>query len=269
MASVYRPTYTKPVPRDAEIVTRKGKSYARYRDREGKLRTEPLTVTDCTKMLLKQKKWRIEYKDARGVRPRIAGYPDRQATEQLPSELERRAAREQSGLVDKYVEHRKRPLSEHVTDWHQSLLDKGTTGKHADLVRGRALRVVEGCGFVFWPELSASRVQAFVAERRNGGLSVQTGNFYLQAIKQFCRWMTQDGRAPDSPLAHLKGGNVHLDRRHDRRAFDDVELRRLLETSRSGPTRFGMMGPDRATLYRLAVETGLRAGEIRSLTPRS
>src|SRR5262249_25826141 len=32
------------------------------------------------------------------------------------------------------------------------------------------------------------------------------------------------------------------------------------------PDRFGMTGPDRAMLYRLAVETGLRAGELCSLT---
>ncbi len=30
-------------------------------------------------------------------------------------------------------------------------------------------------------------------------------------------------------------------------------------------TRKGMSGPERAMLYRLAVETGLRAGELRSL----
>ncbi len=37
----------------------------------------------------------------------------------------------------------------------------------------------------------------------------------------------------------------------------------------SGPERFGMTGRERAMLYRLAVETGLRAGEIRSLTRAS
>ncbi len=217
----------------------------------------------------KTRKWYVEHRDAQGIRRRQAGYTDRKATEQLASELERRAAREQSGLVDKYAEHRKRALSDHITDWHKSLLDKGTTRKHADLVRGRALRVVEGCGFVFWPDLSASRVQAFIGSLRTEGRSVQTGNFYLQAVKQFSRWMVQDGRAPESPVAYLKGGNVRLDRRQDRRAFGDDELRSLLETTRNATTRFKMTGSGRALLYRLAAETGLRAGEIRSLTPQS
>jgi integrase len=47
------------------------------------------------------------------------------------------------------------------------------------------------------------------------------------------------------------------------------ELRRLLDAARTGPERSGMCGEDRALLYWLAVETGLRAGELRSLTPES
>ena len=66
--------------------------------------------------------------------------------------------------------------------------------------------------------------------------------------------------------AHLQGGNARTDRRHDRRALGDDELVNLLDVTRRGPTRFGMAGPDRAMLYTLAVETGLRAGELRSLT---
>ena len=80
MASIYKPTYTKPIPPGAEIVTRKGTRYARVRDRRGKLRSEPLTK-DGTKLLVEQKKWRIEYADANGIRQRVAGYTDRKATE--------------------------------------------------------------------------------------------------------------------------------------------------------------------------------------------
>ncbi len=113
------------------------------------------------------------------------------------------------------------------------------------------------------------KVQGFLATLRGQGLSVQTANFHLQAVKQFARWMVQDGRARESPIAHVKGGNVNVDRRHGRRAFGEVEFRRILETIRTGPTRFGITGPQRALLYRLAVETGFRAAEIRSLVARS
>jgi integrase len=108
---------------------------------------------------------------------------------------------------------------------------------------------------------------------RNGGkgISAQTFNFYLQAIKQFCKWMVDDRRAGESPVKHLRGLNVRTDRRHDRRSLDPGEIKRLLKATRAAPNRFGMgmTGYERALLYRLTVETGLRRNELKSLTVSS
>jgi len=90
--------------------------------------------------------------------------------------------------------------------------------------------------------------------------------FYLQAAKQFFRWCVRDGRLSDNPLSHLPSMNVRTDRRHDRRALDAQALQLLLDAARKGPERFGMDPDSRATMYQLAVETGLRASELRSLT---
>ncbi len=68
---------------------------------------------------------------------RTPGFTDKQATQQLASDLEKQAARDASGLIDRFHEHRKRPLSEHVKDWRTALLAKGGTETHADLVTGR------------------------------------------------------------------------------------------------------------------------------------
>jgi len=221
---------------------------------------------DGRRVTRKSRKWYIEYRNGQDIRRRVPGFSDKQATQQLASDLERQAAREQVGLVDRFTEHRKRPLAEHAADWRESLLAKGDTDKQSNQLTNRVRRILDGCRFTSWPDLSASKVQAYVAELRDGGLSIQTCNFYLQAVKQFARWCVRDGRAADSPLSHLRGGNVRTDRRHDRRALTDPELRKLLDTTRRAPTRFRMTGPDRARLYQLAVETGLRASELRSLT---
>lgn len=99
-------------------------------------------------------------------------------------------------------------------------------------------------------------------------MSAQTFNFYLQAIKQFGKWMVQDQQASESPFEHLKGVNVRTDRRHDRRALEPDEIRRLLEATATAPMRYGMSGCERYLLYRFAAETGLRANEIRNLKVR-
>jgi len=96
-------------------------------------------------------KWHVEYRDAQGIRRRVPGYTDKAATQQLASELERSAAREQSRLVDRFAVHRKRPLAEHLTDWRASLLAKSVTEKHAELtVRRASGRLPLSAAFVYF-----------------------------------------------------------------------------------------------------------------------
>ena len=92
------------------------------------------------------------------------------------------------------------------------------------------------------------------------GISAQTFNFYLQAVKQFCRWMVKDRRASELPLAHLEPLNVQTDRRHDRRELTEEELPRLLAATRtSDRVCRGLTGRDRYHLYATACGTGFRA----------
>ena len=264
----------------------------------------------------KTARWYIEIR-LDGRPRRVPGFTDRKATEALGRTIEALARckaggeRPDAGLV-KWIEGLPRrlrdvlqriglldgcraaalePLLAHldgVTDaegrvalvgFRQALAAKGASAAYADLVAGRARRVIEDCGFVFLTDVSASKVMAYLEGLRadvtdargtvKRGLSAQTSNFHLAALKQFCRWMVRDGRASESPVAHLDGLNVRTDRRHDRRALTVDEVRRLLAATAAGPERFGMTGAARALLYRVAVETGLRRGELASLTRAS
>jgi len=119
-------------------------------------------------------KWYVEYHDAQGIRRRVPGYTDKAATQQLASELERNAERRRAGLVDEFAEHRKRPLGDHLSDWHGALVARGTSRDHADLVKSRVQRALTACGFVHPAEVCASRLQAYLGKLRDDGLSVQT-----------------------------------------------------------------------------------------------
>ena len=228
--------------------------------------TYPVTARDGQRTRRKSKKWYISYRDEHGTIRRVAGFTDKSATLQRAAELELNVERRQVGLTSELDEHRRRPLSEHLADWHKSLIDKGTTRKHADLVKCRAERIVKDCRFFRWSDISASAVQGFLATLRDEDLSAQTRNFYLGAIKQFFRWLVLDRRAETNPLQHLQAENVRVDRRHDRVDFSVEELHRLLAAAAAGPTIRHVPGPERALSYRLAAETGLRADEVRSLT---
>jgi len=157
----------------------------------------------------------------------------------------------------------------HLADHHAALLAKGVTRDRADLVRTRVNKVLRLTKAEHISHLSPSAVQGAIAAIREKGLSLQTCNDTLRAMKQLSRWLWRDGRAREHTLVHLTGFNVALDRRHDRRALTDDELTRLIAAAEQGRKVLGMTGPDRAMLYRLAIGTGFRANELRSLTPES
>jgi len=192
------------------------------------------------------------------------------------------------GLLDAKQIAVGKALSKHLNDFEQFLLAKGNTDHHVKTTVSRIRRVFDGCKFNVWADISASKVQQIISSLHKqikvadtkivhgkkvkakklkdlGEISAKSKNYYLGAVKQFCRWMTQDGRAGESPLEHLKNLNTQTDARHSRRALELDEIRGLLETAKAAPERFGMTGYERAMLYRLAVETGLRAKELRSL----
>ena len=133
----------------------------------------------------------------------------------------------------------------------------------------RAKAVIENCKFAKMSDISASKVQRYLAGRRRDGLSIRSGNFYLQAVKQFCRWLAADNRTVENPLAYLAGQNPKTDIRHARRALTVEESDRLMEHTIGGETHSGMTGKERAMLYALSVTTGLRASELASLTWQS
>jgi len=121
--------------------------------------------------------WYVKYRDGDGIERRVKGYKDKEATRQLAARLAKEAELAREGVVDRFKEHRKTPLIRHLKEYKASLLNKGTTEKQACLVFNRAKAVIQNCGFLFIADVSASKVQAHLAERRRDGLGIRTSNF--------------------------------------------------------------------------------------------
>lgn len=265
MAAIFKQTYTKPLLANAEIFTRKGRRFARFKNANGRTITASLTKAGNA-YRLESRKWYIEFIDAGGKRKRVPGYVDKDATNQKAAELEKQAAREESGLIDRFSHHRKRPLKEHLEDFRKHLQAKNDTPKQVKQVCNRAAWIFKACRFETAPDLSAARVEDYLAERRAAGLSIQTSNHYLGSIKSFTRWLVRDGRRVDYPLVHLGTLNVETDRRHDRRALPDEQFGALIEVTRTGQPFRKFSGSDRAMLYLTAAYTGFRKSELVSLS---
>lgn len=219
--------------------------WAKYRDATGKLKKECLKVRDesvARRMLIK---------------------------------IEDRVERERAGLVDSHLEQIKRPLSEHVDEWVASFDERITEKRRIEMPQ-RVRKLVCMAG---WKKLTditeKSTVEALnklrgsdkATNKRLAG--AQTWNHYLAHIKQFVRWCVPE-RLEVNPIAKIKRHNVEMDVRHERRQLSEDEQRRLLEcTAKSCRVLFELDGPSRALLYKLALATGFRRGELQSLTQDS
>jgi hypothetical protein len=91
------------------------------------------------------------------------------AAQQILAELVRKAELGRVGICDPFEKHRKRPLLEHLADFEADLKAKGDTLKQVRLKIGRIRRLLGACQFVFLPDLSASRVQQYLADLRENG----------------------------------------------------------------------------------------------------
>lgn len=242
-----------------------------YKDRNGKKRTA--------------QKWYVDFIDHRQVRRRTPGFTDKGQTELLGRKIEKLVVCRQNNeppdkslsewiehlpirLRDKFVQFdlldsKKAaaavPLAEHLEDFRR-LLKTGNTEKYVNVTCTRLERVFDACKFKYFSDIQASKIKEYIASL---DISSNTYNFYLQVVKQFCKWMVKDQRAAESPVEYLDRLRTT---EGDRRALDFDEVCSLLVATEKAPTRFGMTGHERAVLYLLAIETGLWVRELQSLT---
>ena len=131
-------------------------------------------------------------------------------------------------------------------------------------------KLIDDCGAKHIGDLTDAAVMSAIGTMRTGGAGLQTCNHYIRGIKQFSRWLKAQKRTPDDALADLAGFNAATDRRYVRREMTPEEMAYLLRTVETYTTvNHNMPGPDRAMAYRVALRTGFRARELRSLTPAS
>jgi len=275
MATVYRRKRSYPIPVGAELVTLRNRRYARWTDdKTGKLERAPLNAAE-DKVIVESEFYTVQYFDHNGKRRKVyTRYADKDAAQQYANKLEKEAEDRRRGLIDdkaeQYAAHARRVLTGHLEDFEQYLRDKQNSNKHIDLLCSRLAKLIDDCEAEYIANLTEAAVMEAIGAMRAGGASLQTCNHYLRGVKQFSRWLQRQKRTPDDPLAALAGFNAATDRRYVRRELTPEEMAYLLRTVESYTTAMhNMPGPDRAMAYRVALGTGFRAKELRSLTPAS
>jgi len=197
----------------------------------------------------------------------LSGQVDQKWLEQLPAKMRDKLI--EFGLINskRLSNHLGKPLTDHLIDFHRGLTAGGCSQQYAEQVKERIGFIFAACGFRTWTDIDANMVLTFLDDlRTKNGIGQRSFNYYLKACKRFCRWMIKERRASaPNPLDHLSYIK-QTEFRNKRRALTLDEQFKLLEATEAAPARFNLTGHERALVYCLALQAGLRAGEIRSLT---
>src|SRR5262249_49332220 len=126
---------------------------------------------------------------------------------------------------------------------------------------------------------------------KNARKSARTRNAYRESLVSFSNWCVATNRLLANPFSKIAKANQRTDRRRQRRAMTEDELTRLLAVARERRLKDAMtvrqgkrkgelyanlrdetrdyldrLGLERALIYKTMVLTGLRKGELASLT---
>ncbi|NQV29231.1 MAG: site-specific integrase, partial [Rhodopirellula sp.] len=242
MGSLRRKTSTKPLPEVCELFNRKGETFVRWQDGNGKTRTAKTTTgrDGSTRIVVESGKWLAKYRDGSGFVHEVStGCKDKSAAQAMLSELERRSELVRSGVMKADEEAvavcQSTPLDEHLEAYLRSLRAAGRSDRHMSDTSRLAKQISADCGFRTLRDIVPDRVEAWLADRLDADMAARTRNSYLQSLKGFCQWCVRNRRLTTNPLRNVSKADEKTDRRLMRRALLETELQKLLYVARLRP----------------------------------
>ena len=219
----------------------------------------------------KGKVWYVRVRDESGRQREVKAGPDKSVVNQMKRDLESKTQRIKAGVLDPReadcLDAERIPITKHVADYVQNLEARGACPDHLKNVRKRLGWFLEETKISRLSQLRPSLAVTALKTLRDSGRSDQTVNHYAVCWKSFSRWAWKDRRTRTDLLADLEPPKIVTTSK--RSVLSPEQAARLVASTRAGKVRCRMTGEDRAWLYTLAMVTGLRRGELQSLTPES
>jgi integrase len=299
MGTVYKKTFTKPLPEGAEMFSRNGQQFARWKP-EGGGRTRTAGVTSgkdgSPRVILRAGTYTAKYRDSSGRVIEVATRcRDEGAARAILTDLERRSELVRAGVMtagqDAAAGHESRPLAEHLAAYVEHLRAKGVNADRLVTTERRLEKVAEECKFGRLSDLAASELERWLLARRRQGASAAVWNGHRECWVAFANWCRRTHRLLENPFLLVPKADQKADPRRKRRALTEPELERLIEAARTRPLlvrgarnrgpkkgqsdarltestrkKLELLGHERALIYKTFVLTGLRRGELASLS---
>ncbi len=136
--------------------------------------------------------------------------------------------------------------------------------------RSQLLRVMDDCGFRRYSDLNAAGLERWLSAQAGKGMSAGTRNQYRAAWVNFANWSVQSDRLSKNPFVSVPKAD---EKAHRRPLLDRLTIRRgkhkgeaIAKLRPETRAKLDLLGRERAIIYKALVLTGLRKGELASLT---
>lgn len=176
------------------------------------------------------------------------------------------------GIIDpdleRYQKEANRTIEEHLTDFLPRLETRYTGTKARINIVGQ-LNYIRG--FASFEdlktigEINADSMNRYIVHLADAGKSARTIGAMIGACKHFTSWLRKHGKLRTDPLETIEKPDPDSDRRLNRRMLLPTEWEWLIKATLKAGDRYGMTATERCLAYRVAIQTGLRVGELRSL----
>ena len=227
-----------------------------------KVRLIQKTVTRCHDGVKRREKTSTWYLDFGHGDVRSTGIADRRVAEQLRAREEAKLVLSLHGLPDP-VNHRKL-LTDHLKDYEAKMTAEGSTDRHVATSMSMIRKIIKAGSWRTVANINEIDVNRYVVVLKEKA-TANTVHNHLMALSGFVRWLVEHGKLSTNPLTRMKKPSPI--RETDRRMLlpdEWHELRRALLVE--GRERHWMTANERVVLYATAIQTGLRADELRSLS---
>ncbi len=195
---------------------------------------------------------------------------DKQTAQRIANKLDSDSALRRDNIIDGRLEaislESSRPLSEILDAYSASLTASGRSQAYIDATRNKIESIADSRGWKKLQDISADGLNERCSVMKRDGSSARTIAGYIQSLRGLTRWAMKNGKLASDPIVTVVKPSSEADRKLVRRYLTQDEWFWLDRVTRQSPTRFGMTGQERALLYALAIQTGLRSAECRSLT---
>lgn len=210
----------------------------------------------------------MAYTDERGKRQRKStGTRLKSNAEKILYKAETDSAEIQAGLKTRASDDLKASISDVVKEYFDELKTKKTL-KYAKSCRREITDCANHLGWLILQDVDADGLAKYVTHLQSEGRGARTRHSVITAVRTFCNWCITKGKLAANPVAAKKIDKPSLQsREYKRRMLTHEEWKELSKyLQNSSKVHRGQSPAERRLEYWLAIETGYRASEIRSLT---